>query len=43
MQSVRLAGIPAPEIISYGEYQDTPWAPISILMTCLPGNEFAET
>ncbi|KAH9886110.1 APH-domain-containing protein [Xylariomycetidae sp. FL2044] len=42
MRAIRKAGIPAPRVISYGEHASTPWAPISILMTRIPGDELAE-
>lgn len=35
----RSAGFPVPKIISYGDHPDTPWAPVSILMTRIPGKE----
>ncbi|KAJ4416852.1 hypothetical protein N0V82_006491 [Gnomoniopsis sp. IMI 355080] len=42
MRAVRAAGFPAPRVISYGSHPDTPYAPVSILMTRLPGVELAE-
>ncbi|EPE27555.1 Protein kinase-like (PK-like) [Glarea lozoyensis ATCC 20868] len=36
------AGLPTPYIISYGSHPDTPHAPISILMTRLPGRELGQ-
>ena len=42
MQSICVADIPAPKVISYGEHSSTPWAPVSILMTRLPGCELAD-
>ena len=42
MMAIRKAGIPAPRVISYGEHSWTPWAPVSILMTRLPGVELDE-
>lgn len=42
MRAVRAAGIPAPKVISYGSHPDTPHAPVSILMTRLPGTELAD-
>ncbi|KAI1383784.1 kinase-like domain-containing protein [Hypoxylon trugodes] len=42
MCAIRRAGIPAPLVISYGEHASTPWAPISILMTRIPGPELAD-
>lgn len=39
MRAVRAAGIPAPKVVSYGEHPETPWAPVSILTTRLPGAE----
>lgn len=41
MRAVRDAGFPAPKVISYGSHPDTPYAPVSILMTRLPGTELA--
>jgi len=38
----RAAGIPTPKIISYGEHPDMPHAPVSILMTRLPGREIGQ-
>ncbi|KAI3391662.1 hypothetical protein diail_6973 [Diaporthe ilicicola] len=42
MRAVRAAGFPAPRVISYGLHSKTPHAPVSILMTRLPGIELAE-
>ncbi|EFY89575.1 hypothetical protein MAC_04430 [Metarhizium acridum CQMa 102] len=39
MRAIRAAGVPCPKVISYGEHPHTPWAPVSILMTRLPGEE----
>ncbi|QKX59961.1 uncharacterized protein TRUGW13939_07103 [Talaromyces rugulosus] len=39
MQVARKAGLPVPKVICYGEHPDSPHAPISILMTRLPGSE----
>jgi aminoglycoside phosphotransferase len=41
-RAVRAAGIPAPKIITYGVHPDKPWAPVSILMTRLPGLELGD-
>jgi serine/threonine protein kinase len=38
----RAAGLPTPKIISYGEHPNTPHAPLSILMTRLPGRELGQ-
>jgi len=38
----RAAGLPTPKIISYGEHPNTPHAPVSILMTRLPGRELGQ-
>ncbi|TVY41510.1 hypothetical protein LOCC1_G006535 [Lachnellula occidentalis] len=38
----RTAGFPTPKIISYGDHPDTPHAPVSILMTRLPGREIGQ-
>ncbi|RYP93616.1 hypothetical protein DL770_000248 [Monosporascus sp. CRB-9-2] len=42
MDATRRAGIPAPKVISYGEHPETPWAPMSILMTRIAGYELSE-
>ncbi|CRG88899.1 hypothetical protein PISL3812_05934 [Talaromyces islandicus] len=39
MQVARKAGLPVPKVICYGEHPDSPHAPVSILMTRLPGSE----
>ena len=39
MQVARDAGLPIPKVISYGEHPETPHAPVSILMTRMPGEE----
>ncbi|EFY94770.1 phosphotransferase family protein [Metarhizium robertsii ARSEF 23] len=39
--SSHAAGFPCAKIISYRENPHTPWAPVSILMTRLPGEELA--
>lgn len=39
MQVARAAGFPVPKVICYGDHPDTPHAPVSILMTRLPGKE----
>lgn len=36
------AGLPIPRIISYGDHPETPHAPVSILMTRLPGREIGQ-
>ncbi|TVY15058.1 hypothetical protein LARI1_G007031 [Lachnellula arida] len=41
-QVCRAAGLPTPKIISYGDHPDSPWAPVSILMTRLPGREIGQ-
>jgi len=41
-QVCRAAGIPTPKIISYGDHPDSPHAPVSILMTRLPGREIGD-
>lgn len=38
----RAAGLPTPKIISYGEHPNSPHAPVSILMTRLPGRELGQ-
>ncbi|KAK8167644.1 kinase-like domain-containing protein [Phyllosticta citrichinensis] len=38
----RAARIPVPVIISYGEHPNTPHAPVSILMTRLPGDDLGQ-
>lgn len=42
MEAARRAGIPVPRVICYGEHPDMPHAPVSILMTRLPGHELRE-
>lgn len=42
MRAVRAAGFPAPRVLCYGAHPETPHAPVSILMTRLPGVELAE-
>lgn len=42
MQVARNAGFPVPKVICYGEHPDTPHAPVSILMTRLPGRELGQ-
>jgi hypothetical protein len=42
MRIVRMAGVPSPRVISYGEHPATPRAPLSILMTRLPDAELGE-
>jgi hypothetical protein len=39
----RSAGFPVPKIISSGEHANTPHAPVSILMTRVPGKDLGET
>lgn len=36
------AGLPTPKIINYGDHPETPHAPVSILMTRLPGREIGQ-
>jgi len=38
-QVCHTAGLPVPRIICYGDHPETPHAPVSILMTRLPGKE----
>ncbi|EEP76426.1 predicted protein [Uncinocarpus reesii 1704] len=38
-QVARRAGFPVPKVICYGDHPDTPHAPVSILMTRIPGDE----
>ena len=38
-QAMRIAGLPVPNIICYGVHPECPHAPISILMTRVPGSE----
>ncbi|KAF2469516.1 uncharacterized protein BDR25DRAFT_335025 [Lindgomyces ingoldianus] len=38
----RAAGFPVSKILSYGDHPDTPHAPVSILMTRIPGKELGE-
>lgn len=42
MQVARAAGFPVPKVICYGDHPDTPHAPVSILMTRLPGEELGQ-
>lgn len=42
MKVARQAGLPVLEVICYGDYPDTPHAPVSILMTCVPGKQLGE-
>ncbi|KAH0365091.1 APH-domain-containing protein, partial [Aureobasidium melanogenum] len=42
MEAARKAGMPVPRVICYGEHPDMPHAPVSILMTRLPGHELGE-
>ncbi|KAH8429106.1 uncharacterized protein LDX57_006776 [Aspergillus melleus] len=42
MQVARAAGFPVPRVICYAEHPDTPHAPVSILMTRLPGVELGQ-
>jgi len=39
MMVARSAGLPVPQVISYGEHPNAPHAPVSILMTRVPGSE----
>ncbi|KAF2245033.1 kinase-like protein [Trematosphaeria pertusa] len=38
----RSAGFPVPKIVSYGEHLDAPHAPVSILMTRIPGKDLGD-
>lgn len=42
MQAIRTAGFPVPRVICYGEHPDAPHAPVSILMTRVPGDELGQ-
>ena len=42
MQVARAAGLPVPRVICYGDHPDTPHAPVSILMTRMPGEELGQ-
>ncbi|KAJ0425351.1 phosphotransferase family protein [Aspergillus carlsbadensis] len=42
MQVTRKAGLPVPRVICYGDHPDTPHAPVSILMTRVPGDELGQ-
>lgn len=42
MQVARKAGFPVPRALCYGDHPETPHAPVSILMTRLPGRELGE-
>lgn len=39
---MRAAGFPVPIILSYGEHPDTPHAPVSVLMTRVPGKDLGD-
>jgi hypothetical protein len=41
-QVCHTAGLPTPKIICYGDHPETPHAPVSILMTRLPGKEIGQ-
>ena len=38
----RSAGFPVPKVISYGEHPDNSHAPVSILMTRIPGKDLGD-
>ncbi|KAI9737251.1 MAG: hypothetical protein M1818_005784 [Claussenomyces sp. TS43310] len=42
MQVARAAGFPVPKVLCIGEHPDSPHAPISILMTRIPGQELGQ-
>ncbi|KAJ5787140.1 hypothetical protein N7457_002130 [Penicillium paradoxum] len=42
MEVAREAGLPVPRVICYGEHPDTPHAPVSILITRIPGEELGQ-
>jgi aminoglycoside phosphotransferase len=42
MKVARAAGFPVPLVISYGEHPDMPHAPVSILMTRVPGQQLRQ-
>ncbi|KAG8415954.1 hypothetical protein J3459_013914 [Metarhizium acridum] len=42
MQVARAASFPVPKVICYGEHPDAPHAPVSNLMTPLPGKELGQ-
>ena len=42
MKITRSAGLPVPRVISYGDHPEDRHAPVSILMTRMPGNELQE-
>ncbi|KAI5249868.1 APH-domain-containing protein [Aureobasidium subglaciale] len=42
MDAARRAGIPVPKIICYGDHPDAPHAPVSMLMTRIPGRDLGE-
>jgi len=39
----RYVGFPVPKIISYGEHPDAPHAPLSMLMTHIPGKDLGHS
>lgn len=42
MQVARKTGFPVRQVICYGEHPDSPHAPVSILMTCIPDPELGQ-
>ena len=42
MQVARAAGFPVPKVVCYGDHPHMPHAPISILMTRIPGKELGQ-
>ena len=42
MQVARAAGLPVPKVICYGDHPESPHAPLSILMTRIPGHEIGQ-
>lgn len=42
MQAARRAGLPVPKVICYGDHPESPHAPMSILMTRIPGDELGQ-
>lgn len=42
MKVARQAGLPVPKVIRFGDIPVTPHAPVSILMTRVPGKQLGE-
>ena len=42
MRVARKAGLPVPYFIRYGDHENTPWTPTSMLMIGMPGEPLLE-